>query len=69
MTKAMASALALLSLWVGSTASAVTGFTVTTHWSGQNENRTFYGGFGELWRHEIANNAVTGTLGSVKPGR
>ena len=32
------------------------GISVTTHWSGSNEN--IFGGFGEIWRHDIENDIV-----------
>ncbi|MCU0661612.1 MAG: hypothetical protein MUC50_04720 [Myxococcota bacterium] len=37
-------------------ASAVDGISVTTHWSGQDT--VAYGGFGQIWRHDIADNRV-----------
>jgi len=33
------------------------GISVTTHWTGTNEN--LYGGYGQIWRHDIVNDAVT----------
>jgi len=48
--------LALLLIAPG--AVAVSGVSVTAHWSGEFENATFYGGFGEIWRHDIRDDVV-----------
>ncbi len=39
-------------------ADGVSGFSVSTHWSGKNQN--LYGGFGDIVRHDIAGSAVSG---------
>lgn len=49
---------ALAAVLVAPGARAVSGISVTDHWSGQNANDTFYGGFGEIWRHDLRDNTV-----------
>lgn len=59
-------------LWVGlcvvalaPRARAVDGISVTSHWSGNYDG--FYGGYGSVWRHDIADNVVVRHL-QLHPG-
>jgi len=47
-----------LALGLPAAAAAVDGISVTGHWSGTNEN--LYGGFGEIYRHDIEDGEVVG---------